>query len=109
VTIIWDELVASALRNQKGAEAPTHCDAPPDTCFTWTVDYAIEQRRVILEKTQQSLGKKFKRRRAVNFPRSVPTMTINIAGGNSDWYVDTFHRHVTTKRNFLLFASQGQD
>jgi hypothetical protein len=57
VTITWDELVASALRNQKGAEAPTHCDAPPDTCFTWTVDYAIEQCRVILlEKTQQSLG-----------------------------------------------------
>jgi hypothetical protein len=50
--------------------------------------------------------KKFKRRRAV---RSVPTTTINIAHGNSDWYVDTFHRHVTTKRNFLLFASQGQD
>jgi hypothetical protein len=24
---------------QKGDEAPrTHCDAPPDTCYTWTVD-----------------------------------------------------------------------
>jgi hypothetical protein len=57
VTIIWDELVASALRNQKGAEAPIYCDAPPDTCYTWTVDYAIERRRVILLKTQQSLGK----------------------------------------------------
>jgi hypothetical protein len=38
------------------------------------VDYAIEQRRVILEKTQQSLGnwkKKFQEETAVNFPRSV--------------------------------------
>jgi hypothetical protein len=53
--------------------------------------------------------KNFNRRRAVNFPRSVPTTMIYIARGNSDWYVDTFHCHVTTKRNFLLFASQGQD
>jgi hypothetical protein len=56
MTIIWDELVASALRNQKGATAPTHGNAPPDACYTWTMDYSIEQRRVILEKTQQSLG-----------------------------------------------------
>jgi hypothetical protein len=56
VTIIWDELVASALRNQKGDNAPTDCDASPDTRYTSTVDYAIEQRHVILEKAQQSLG-----------------------------------------------------
>jgi hypothetical protein len=57
----------------------------------------------------QTGRKKFKRRRAVNFWRSVPAMVITIAHGNSNWYVDTFHCHVTTKTNFLLFTSQGQD
>jgi hypothetical protein len=45
-------------QNEKDDEArhPTHCDdAPPDTRYTRTLEYTIEQRRVILLKTRQSL------------------------------------------------------
>jgi hypothetical protein len=95
---------------QKGDAAPAHCDAPPDTHYTWTVDYAIEQRRVILEKTQQSLGnwkKKFQEETCSELPEKCPTTTITTARGNSDWYMDTFHRHVTTKRDLIFVRLSG--
>lgn len=41
---------ACRIRPQKGDETPTNCDAPPDTRYTRTADYAIKQSRVILEK-----------------------------------------------------------
>lgn len=41
------------MRSQE--EAPPHCDAPPDTRYSRTLDKTLEQRRKLIDKTRASL------------------------------------------------------
>lgn len=108
-SIIWDELVASVLRKETRLQLIAMLHQTHAILGLWIMQLSSaawfwKRHNRVLETGR----KKFKRRRAVNFPRSVPTTTITIARGNSDWYVDTFHRHVTTKRNLLFEHLSGK-